>query len=53
MNYKTIISYSTTLFVMLFLMTINGNVNSNTTDSGDDHIIRLWYFRKYERLADC
>ena len=35
MNYKTIISYSTTLFVMLFLMTINGNVNSNTTDSGE------------------
>ena len=49
MNYKTILSYTTTFFVMLFLMTLNGNVNSNTTDSGD---IILFDFGTLENMND-
>ena len=49
MKNKMVISYSTTLFVILFLMALNGNVNSNTKDSGD---VVLFDFGTLENMND-
>ena len=49
MKYPTILSFSTTLLAMLFFMTINGNENSNTTDSGE---IILFDFGTLENMDD-
>ena len=49
MNYQTIISFSTTLLAMFFLMTFYDNVNSDTNDSGE---IILFDFGTLENMDD-
>ena len=49
MKYQTIISFSTTLLVMFFLMTLYDNANSDTRDSGE---IILFDFGTLENMAD-
>ncbi len=49
MNYPTILSFSTTFLAILILMTLNDNVNSDTTNSGE---IILFDFRTLENMDD-
>ncbi len=49
MKYQTIITFSTTLLAMFFLMTLYDNVRSDTRDSGE---IILFDFGTLENMAD-